>query len=97
MMWNAMSPQEFGAQQAALAMMKPGNTVRQAVEAARTPGTKRSLPLQGGPIGHGMGMDDRERPLPAAKSDAVITVDITFKRLACANALTPLRTEQKGG
>jgi len=68
----------LAAQDAALAMMKPGNTVRQAVEAARAAGKEHAFTLQGGRIGHGMGMDYGERPLLAASNEEPLQEGMTF-------------------
>lgn len=68
----------FEAQEAALAMMRPGNTVRQAVEAARAAGREHGFTLQGGRIGHGMGMDYGERPLLAASNEEPLRQGMTF-------------------
>ncbi len=66
------------AQDTALAVMRPGNAVRQAVEAAREVAGRHGFTLGGGRIGHGMGMDYGERPLLAASNEDSLQEGMTF-------------------
>ena len=65
------------AQEAGLAVMKPGNQVSHVAKAIREKVAEHGWNIQGGRIGHGMGLDYSERPNMTESNDDIIPPGLT--------------------
>jgi len=67
-----------GAQDAGIAIMKPGVPAGHIARAVREKAAESGWELQGGRVGHGIGLDYSERPVPAESNEMLLEAGMTI-------------------